>query len=374
MVLLMNGNQTPSEIERSSAEPLHVVLGAGQVGARLRDLLLARGLRVRVVRKGPSTPSARPGLEQLSGDLTDLGFAERAIEGATVVYDCMNPAYHEWPRLLLPMARGALHGAAHAGAKLVALDCLYMYGRVEGPMTEETPVNPCSRKGELRARLGELRLDAHARGEVRVAIGRASDFFGADLQFSGFGPRFFERISAGTPGECMGDPDMPHSYTYVDDVAAALATLGERDEALGKVWHLPTAPAESTRALTRRIGRAMGIEADSRRVPKWLLRTVGLFSPFVREVVEMTYQWEIPFILDDSRFREAFGYGATDVDRAVQSMAVWAGRRFGGGGPVGRGPRPFEELPRERAGRGMESATRDVHTAMLLAHPAHRLA
>ncbi len=370
----MNDAHTTSTLERSSEDSLHVVLGAGQVGARLRDLLLARGLRVRVVRKGVSTLSGHPRLEQLSGDLTDLGFAERATAGATVVYDCMNPAYHEWPRLLLPMARGALHGATHAGAKLVALDCLYMYGRVEGPMREDTPVNPCSRKGELRARLGELRLDADARGDVRVAVGRASDFFGADLPFSGFGPRFFERILAGSPGECMGDPDMPHAYTYVDDVAAALATLGERDEALGKVWHLPTAPAESTRALTRRIGRALGIDADSRRVPKWLLRTVGVFSPFVREVVEMTYQWEIPFLLDDSRFRETFGQGATPLDRAVEATAAWAERRFGGGRPGGRGPRRDPGLPTDRAGRAMESATRDVHTAMLFAHPVHRLA
>jgi nucleoside-diphosphate-sugar epimerase len=370
----MNSAHAPSDIEGSIADSLHVVLGAGQVGARLRDLLLARGLRVRVVRRGTATPSGHPRLEQLSGDVTDLAFAERATAGADVVYDCMNPAYHEWPRRLLPMARGAIHGASHAGAKLVALDCLYMYGRVEGPMTEETPVNPCSKKGELRARLGELRLGAHARGDVRVAIGRASDFFGADLPFSGFGPRFFERILAGSPGECMGDPDMPHAYTYVDDVASALMTLGEHDRALGNVWHLPTAPAESTRALTRRIGRALGVVADSQQVPKWLLRAVGLFSPFVREVVEMTYQWESPFLLDDSRFRAAFGYGATDVDRAVESMAVWARGRFGGGGAVGGGPRSGKGLPHVRGGQAMDHAMRDVHAAMLFAHSAHRLA
>jgi nucleoside-diphosphate-sugar epimerase len=164
---------------------------------------------------------SRPRLESLGGDITDLAFAERATRGAAVVYDCMNPPYHRWPELLLPIARGALHGATKAGAKLVALDCLYMYGSPTGPMSEDAPLTPCSKKGALRVDLHELRLGAHRSGDTRVAIGRASDFFGANLQFSAWNDRFFQRIFAGKPGECMGDPDMVHSYTYVEDIARA---------------------------------------------------------------------------------------------------------------------------------------------------------
>jgi nucleoside-diphosphate-sugar epimerase len=311
----------------SSPGPLHVILGAGQIGTRLAQLLLDRGVRVRQVRRGPAGP-ARPGLEWRSGDITDLAFAEEATRGAAVVYDCMNPQYHQWNELLLPMARGALHGAAKARARLVALDCLYMYGRPTGPMTEDSPLVPVSKKGELRVALGALRLDAHRRGDVAVAIGRASDFFGADLPYSGWSDRFYRRVLAGKSAECMGDPDMVHSYTYADDIATALAVLGSRDEAPGRVWHLPTPPAETTRALASRLGRALGIDIEVKRVPKLVLRAAGLFVPFMREVVEMTYQWEVPFVIDDSRFRAAFGVGPTPIETAVAATAAWARRHY----------------------------------------------
>lgn len=312
----------------ASTAPLHVVLGAGQIGNRLAALLVGRGHRVRQVRQG-GADSPVAGVELVRGDITDLAFAEAAARGAAVVYDCMNPPYHRWPELLLPIARGALHGAARAGARLVALDCLYMYGRPAGPMREDSPLAPCSKKGALRVELAELRLSADRRGDARVAIGRASDFFGPDLPYSAWSERFFQRVLAGKPGECMGDPDMPHAYTYADDVARGLLVLGERDEALGRVWHLPTPPAESTRALARRLGRALGRDIDIARVPRLALRVAGLFSPFLREVAEMTYQWEVPFVVDDSRFREAFGVLPTAIDDAVEQTAAWARRRFG---------------------------------------------
>jgi nucleoside-diphosphate-sugar epimerase len=311
--------------------PLHVVLGAGQIGTRVAGLLVARGLRVRLVNRQARATSPE-GVEVVAGDITDHAFAERAAAGASVVYDCMNPPYHEWPELLLALASGALHAASSAGAKLVALDCLYMYGRPNGPLTEDSPLAPCSRKGALRVALAERRLAAHQRGDVRVAIGRASDFFGSNLQFSCFSDRFWNRVRAGKPAECMGDPDMPHSYTYVEDVARALVTLGEREESLGRVWHLPTPAAESTRGICARLGRAVGLSITVERVPRWLLRTMGVFSPFMREVFEMAYQWDVPFVLDDSRFRATFGHGATAIDDAVAEVARWArARKLHGG-------------------------------------------
>jgi nucleoside-diphosphate-sugar epimerase len=313
---------------KETGSALHVVLGAGQIGDRLCCLLLERGHRVRVVRRQPTVRPATTGLEHLCGDITDLAFAEEATRGAAVVYDCMNPPYHRWPELLLPIAGGALHGARKAGAPLVALDCLYMYGRPAGAMREDTPYAPVSRKGELRVRLAEMRLDAHRRGEVRLCLGRASDFFGPDLRYSAWSPRFFERVFAGRAGECTGDPEMPHAYSYADDVARGLRTLGEREAAWGKVWHLPTARAESTRALAARLGAALRLDVRVERVPRWALRMGGLVSPMLRELAEMTYQWEAPFLVDDSRFRTTFGVCPTPVERQVAATAAWARQRF----------------------------------------------
>ena len=308
---------------------LHVVLGHGQIGSLVANILLARGTPVRVVRRGPAGP-ARPGLAWASGDLSDLAFATEATRGAAVVYDCTSPPYDAWTTLLLPLSRGALHGARAAGAKLVALDNLYMYGRTQGPISESSPVAPCSRKGELRARLAEERRSAHERGDVRVVTGRASDFFGPGVvRQTTFGERFFQRVFAGKAAECFGDPDAPHSLSYADDVARGLVTLADRDEALGAVWHLPVNPAESMRRTTERLAGALGLMIPVTRLPRVALRAMGLFLPMAREVAEMAYQWEAPYIVDDSRFRGAFGGEPTPIDDVVRATARWALAAYG---------------------------------------------
>jgi len=310
-------------------DELHVVLGSGQVGTLVADELVARGTRVRLVRRGPAG-APRPGLEWASGDLSDHAFAEEATRGAAVVYDCTSPPYDAWTTLLLPLARGAMHGAAKAGARLVALDNLYMYGKTSGPISESSPIAPCSRKGEVRAQLAEERRLRDARGDVRIATGRASDFFGPGVvRQTTFGERFYRRIFAGKAAQCFGDPDAPHALSYTPDVAHALVTLADHDEAFGSVWHLPASPAESMRRVTERLGTALGLSIEVARVPRVVLRAMGLFAPVVGEVAEMAYQWDAPYLLDDSRFRAAFGGTPTPFDRVVAATAAWAAATYG---------------------------------------------
>jgi len=305
--------------------PLHVIFGTGQIGTRIAAQILSRGDRVRVVSRSGTVIA---GAEAVTGDARDLGFAAQAARGADVVYDTTNPLYQHWKRDLLALGRGPLHAATTAGAKLVALDCLYMYGAPAGAMTEDTPVRPRSRKGALRAELAELRLSALRRGEARVAIARASDFFGPGLSASWFSERFFARALAGKPGECLGDPDMPHSYCYADDVARALVTLADAPDATG-VWHVPTVAAETTRQLAARVGAALGTSIAVARMSPLLLRTIGVFAPFMRELPELAYQWETPFVLDDRKFRARFGVAPTPIDDQVFATASWARARFG---------------------------------------------
>ncbi len=308
--------------------PLHVVLGNGQIGSLAAAELLARGRRVRVVRRGSAgAPAER--LEWASGDLADRAFAESVGRGASVVYDCTSPPYDRWLSELLPLARGAMHAAASAGAKLVALDNLYMYGRVDGPMREDTPIAPCSRKGEVRARLAAERAEACARGEL-VATARASDFFGPGVvRQTTFGERFWQRVFAGKSAQCFGDPDAPHALAYAPDVARALVTLGEHDEAFGRVWHVPTAPPESMRAMTSRLAAALGATIRVARVPRLALRAFGLVEPLAREVAEMAYQWDAPYVVDGSRFTAAFGGEPTSLDVVVAKTAAWATATYG---------------------------------------------
>jgi len=301
---------------------LHLVLGAGQIGPLVARELVGRGLRVRIARRTRGTSSV-PGIEQVSIDVRDPDAVARAAEGASVVYHCVNPLYHQWPELLLPMTRGIVEGTARAGARLVALDNLYMYGDTT-LMNERTKVAPRSKKGELRVRAAERMLE----GDVRASIGRAADFFGPDATLAAiFGERFFKRIFAGKSAECFGDPDMLHSYSYTPDVAAGLVALGLDDEARG-VWMLPVNAAETTRAVVARFGEALDRSIDVASVPTWMLRAIGVFSPIVREVAEMTYQWKQPYVVDDAAFRARYGIAPTPWSEAIATTVAWGERTY----------------------------------------------
>ena len=295
-------------------QELHLVLGAGQIGSLVAEQLHARGHRVRVAKRSPGGDAR---FENVSLDVRDADAVARAADGATVVYNCTNPQYHQWPELLLPMVKGAAEGASRAGARLVALDCLYMYGD-NSRMHEAQPMSPVSKKGELRKQAAEWLL---ARKDP-IAIGRAADFFGPGSPQAMYGDRVFQRALAGRAVETFGDLDQIHSYAYTPDVATALVALGSR-ETRG-IWMLPVNPAETTRKLLDRYSKAIGRPVKTTHVPTWVLRGMGVFSKQLGEVAEMVYQWEHPYVLDDSKFRAAFGIGATPWDEAISATATWA--------------------------------------------------
>ena len=309
-----------------------VVVGAGQIGPLVTERLLAQGHRVRVVRR--SAGGAAPaGAEQVSADLMNPAEAARALRGAAVVIHCATPRYHRWAEELLPMTRGILSGAKEAGARLVVLDNLYMYGAPPGGiMREDTPVAPRSKKGALRAAAAEELLGAGRRGELPVILGRAADFVGPGARLAAtFGDRFWSRLIGGKSVEYFGDADQAHSYSYVPDVAAALVTLATaaNPAVWNRVWHLPVNPAESTRAWIERFAKAAGKSPALSKMPGWMLAMVGLFIPEAGEVREMQYQWEAPFILDDRAFRDRFGLLPTGVPTIVRETVAWAEETYG---------------------------------------------
>jgi nucleoside-diphosphate-sugar epimerase len=309
------------EAMQANQQAIHTVFGAGQVGVQLAEVLLARGHRVRLVRRG-AAGATRPNLRWMSGDVTCRSFADEAAAGASVVYNCVNPPdYARWHGVVEPLMRSVRGAATRAGARLVVLDCLYMYGApARVPFDEDTPMQPCSDKGELRKILVEELFEAHRRGEVEVTTGRASDYFGPQTPRSMLlHPRALERLRAGKPVEVFGDPDMLHAYNYTPDVARALAILGERPEAIGKAFHLPAAWRGTSRELIQRFGEALRQPGRVRVVPRWALTTMGVFSPTIRAIRPMLYQWDRPFVLDDRRFRQTFGMEPTPIDDAIHS-------------------------------------------------------
>jgi len=313
----------------------HAIFGAGQVGHKLAQLLVSRGHHVRLIRRSASGEAAA-NLTWMRGDAGDRQFADEACRGADVVYNCANPSsYARWDGILQPLCTSIREAAGRAGARLVVLDNLYMYGRpASSPFDESTPMNPCSHKGEIRAQLARELMDAHARGDVRATSGRASDYISPDtMRAIVFNQRLFARLAAGKPVELFGDPDLPRSYNYVGDVARHLAVLGSDPRADGRVWHLPPANHGSTRALVDDFAAALGVNARRRRVPKWLIRIAGLFSADIRAAREMMYQWEIPYAIDDTAFRNTFGVGASAIDVIARAAVPQADLLLAGAGP-----------------------------------------
>ena len=297
---------------------LHVVFGAGPVGLATVDELVKRGRSVRLVNRSGKA-EAPAGVEVVRGDATDPAFTREASAGASVVYNALNPPYHRWPELFPPLQAGVIEGAAAAGAKLVAMENLYMYGPTGGrPMTEDLPYAAETRKGTVRARMSEELFAAHGRGNVRATAGRASDFFGPGVVDSAAGETIFGRAVAGKGAQVAGDPDLPHTYTYMPDIGKGLVILGEREEALGRAWHLPSPETVTTRRFIEMVFEEVGGTAKLQRAPRALLRILGLFNPAMREMVEMLYEFEEPFVVDHSAFARVFGDHATPLREAIR--------------------------------------------------------
>lgn len=300
---------------------LHVVLGTGPAGTTLAEELLRRGHTVRTVDRRGTTHL--DGVQPHAADVRDPQAAADAVAGAAVVYHCVNVPYEQQVEVMPRIQESVLAAAEASGARLVVTDTLYPYGPTGGAaMTEETPWRAVAVKGRMRADLDGRYLEAHERGRVQVTLGRAADFFGPRVFNSSLGAAVFPAALTGETALAMGDIELPHSYSYIRDVAAGLALLGERPDAAGRVWHLPTAPAVSTRRVHELIaevtGRPLSVDVLSEPRP-W-----GPFDDaFMAEYAELFYQYLEPQVMDSSAFERTFGVRPTPLADALAETVAW---------------------------------------------------
>jgi nucleoside-diphosphate-sugar epimerase len=330
---------------------LQVILGAsgGVGGAVAREMIRQGAVRVRGVTRSGKSDVVPAGVEMVAGDVSDDAQMRVICEGASVIYFCANPPYTDWPRAFPPLLEGAIAGARASGAKLIVTDNLYVYAPTTAPLTEDLPWRPVTRKGRVRAAMDERLMAAHQAGEIRMAIGRASDFFGPGARNTALiGEHFWRAFFTGKAVDWVGRLDVPHTCSYVDDFGRGLVTLAQHDEALGQAWHIPAAePRITGQQFLDLVFEVAGRRARIRTASKGLLRVGGLWSPLLREMAEMAYEFEQPYYMDGSKFTRAFGGTPTPLLEAVQSTVAWFRNQMG---------QPEKQLESQRQNTGSAGA------------------
>lgn len=308
---------------------VHVIVGAGPIGTALAGRLADAGHAVRLVTRSGRGPE-HASIERLALDATDPDALARTADGASVLYNCANPGtYTQWERGWPPLAAAILSAAESSGAVLVTLGNLYGYGPVDVPMTRELPLAPSDHKGVLRARMWHDALAAHRAGRVRATEVRASDYVGPTAQASnGLLVMYAQATLAGRSASVFGDPDQPHSWTAIEDIARTLAVVGEDERAWGSPWLVPSNPPVSVRHVLRQLGQRVGTgEPRLRRVPRWVLAAGAVAIPLLREVTGVLYQFERPFVVDATDTTATFGIEPTPWEPLMDATAqAWFAR------------------------------------------------
>jgi nucleoside-diphosphate-sugar epimerase len=301
----------------------HVVIGAGPVGRHVAALLAERGDRVTVAtRSGRDTGLEAVGHVAL--DASDADALTRATEGAAVLYNCANPGnYTQWEQTWPPLAASLLTAAERTGAVYAITGNLYPYGPVDGPMRPDLPDAATDHKGVLRARLWADALAAHDAGRLRAVEVRASDYVGPGIGENGHITRVLPAALQGKAVSMIGRTDLPHTFTDVLDVARMLVAAAEDPSAHGRTWMVPSnAPRSQQQALTEVLAAAGKPPVTVRRLPAGMLRAMGLVSPMMREIAQMSYQWTAPYVVDDTETRAYFGIEPTPWDEVCRRTAA----------------------------------------------------
>ncbi|MBN8852505.1 MAG: NAD-dependent epimerase/dehydratase family protein [Sphingobacteriales bacterium] len=302
---------------------IHTVLGAGGVIADgLTRELIRHQIPVRIVSRHPSP---HPGAITLAADITDEGQTLEAIKGSSVVYCCIGLKYQysiwrqSWPVIM----NNLISACRQTKARLLFFDNVYMYGLVKGPMTEETPYDPCSRKGDLRARIATQLMSEVRKGNITASIARAADFYGPGAdRTSVFNILVFQRLYKGQKAQWLVNTHARHSFTYTEDAIRGLFLLGNDESSWNQAWHLPTASSPMTGAEYIDVAASvLGKSPLSMVLPKWMVRMGGLFDKTTAELYEMLYQYEYDYLFDSSKFERAYGFQPVSYAEGVKETA-----------------------------------------------------
>lgn len=301
---------------------VHIVTGAGPVGWTVAEQLAGQGESVRILTRSGSGPEHHL-IERVKVDVLDARQLRDAFAGATAVFHCIHGSSYTaaaWQAELPRAEQNVLAAAGEASAVVVFPESLYSYSEPQQPMTEAGPRTARGGKRGVRTELLQAR-EASATNTVSLVSG---DFFGPRVRTSHAGERLVPAVLAGKKVWVVGSADQPHSFSYVPDLVTAMIHVARTPPLWNRVWHTPTGPAVTQRQLASAFTDAGAVSAPRLgAIPGWALRAAGLFPGEAREVAELLYQFDRPFVMDSAASQEALGLHPTPLPEAAAATVAW---------------------------------------------------
>lgn len=305
---------------------MQTILGSGgAIGIELAKALTQYTTDIRLVSRKPQKVNETDTLH--SANLLQADDVKKAVQGSSVVYVTVGFPYNlkvwqnSWPKFM----ENVIAACIEYDCKLVFFDNMYMYDKDHlNGMTEETPINPPSEKGKVRAQIAKMLMDEIKAGHITALIARSADFYGPNIaNTSMLNETVTKNLAKGKKANWMGAADRKHSFTYTPDAGKATALLGNTPDAYNQVWHLPTAPDPFTgKELVEHIAKALGAKPKVQVAPKWMIYLIGLFVPVMKEMPEMLYQYERDYVFDSSKFEKRFGMEATPYTKGIAQVVA----------------------------------------------------
>lgn len=301
----------------------HVIFGTGPLGFATMEALRKRGLNVKMFNRSGKRGEIPTDVPVNTFDVNSADSVRNAAKGARVVYMCAQPEYTEWTEKFPPMIKAVIDGLDGTGMRLVMGDNQYMYGEFTGALTEDHPMNPHTKKGKVRLLLNNMLMDAHKSGKLQVAFGRGADFYGPRALGSLIGETFFVPLLKGKNVSIYGNIDTARHFTYINDFGELLANLGTHDDVYGQAWFVPHYEQTTFRKFADTAFQVAGMPAKYSKMGDLMVRVGGLFIPEAREMIEMMYEMEQPYLIDSSKATRKFGQQGTPLNTAMKATVDW---------------------------------------------------
>ena len=302
---------------------MQTILGSGgSIGTELAKILPSYTDKIRLVSRNPK--AINPNDELFSCDLTDKEKLTEAVKGSNVAYLVAGLKYETktWQELWPKIMENTIEACKVNNTKLVFFDNIYMYDPKCIPfMTEDCPTNPCSKKGEVRAKIAGMVMDEVKKGNLKAVIARSADFYGPGKINSVVNLSVYQNLLKGKKANWLSSIDYKHSFTYTPDAAKATAILGNDSKADNQVWHLPTAKNPLTgMQWIEAFAKEMEVQPKTQLASRTMVKILGLFNPIMKEFVEMLYQYDRDYVFDSSKFEKAFNFQPTPYADGIMEI------------------------------------------------------